>query len=63
MARDDAESLAARRVQNILGCSRVEAYRALHAAKTDDINWGQAADRVLQELAGPGLFEGKEDVQ
>jgi len=55
VSRDDAESLAARRVQNILGSTRAEAFRALRAAKTDDINWGQAADRVLLQLAGEGL--------
>ena len=63
MAKDDPENLAARRVQSTLDISRVEARRALHAAKTDDITWGHAADLVLAELAGPGLFEGKEDAQ
>lgn len=58
--KDDAESLAARRVQNILRGTRAEAFRALRAAKTDEINWGQAADRVLQQLAGDGFPEAAE---
>ena len=56
MTADDAERLAATRLANVLHIPRADAFRALRAAKTEDINWGQAADRILEELAGEGLF-------
>ena len=56
MPTDDAEKLAATRLANTLHIPRADAFRALRAAKTDEINWGQAADRILEELAGDGLF-------
>lgn len=53
--RDYAENLAARRIMNTLQTTRAEAFRLLHAAKVPECNWGQAADAVLLEQAGPGL--------
>ena len=57
---NSAQKLAARRVQNTLGWRYTVALRAVMDAKTEDINWGQAADAVLAREAGPGLPEGGE---
>lgn len=62
-AGNSAQKLAARRVQNTLQWPYTRALRAVTEKKTPELNWGQAADVVLAEQAGPGLFEGKEDVQ
>lgn len=62
-AGNSAQKLAARRVQNTLAWPYTRALRAVTEQKTDDINWGQAADKVLAEQADPGLFEAKEDAQ
>jgi hypothetical protein len=51
-----AQKLAARRVQNTLGWNYTRALRAVIQYKTDEINWGQAADAVIAAQAGPGLF-------
>lgn len=57
---NNAQKLAARRVQNTLGWRYTQALRAVTEEKTDEINWGQAADAVLAREAGPGLPEGGE---
>lgn len=56
-SRDTAENLAARRLVSTLQITRAEAFRLLREKKHAAINWGQAADVVLAERAGPGLFE------
>jgi hypothetical protein len=59
-AGNSAQKLAARRVQNTLQWPYTKALRAVTEQKTEDINWGQAADKVLAEHAGPGLPEAAE---
>ena len=59
-AGNSAQKLAARRVQNTLGWRYTQALRAVTEEKTNEINWGQAADAVLAREAGPGLPEGGE---
>lgn len=54
-AGNSAQKLAARRVQNTLNIPYTRALRLVTEAKVPDRNWGQAADVVLQEQAGPGL--------
>lgn len=58
---DDAERLAATRVQNTLHIGRAEAFRLVRAAKVPECNWGQAADAVILEMAGEGLPEPEGD--
>lgn len=53
------EKRAARRVQCTLQIPYTEALRLVRDAKTDDINWSQAADAVLAGMAGSSLFEGQ----
>jgi len=60
---DDAERLAATRVQNTLRIARADAFRLVRAAKVPECNWGQAADAVLLEHAGEGLPEPEGDAQ
>jgi hypothetical protein len=47
--RDYAENLAARRIMNTLQITRAEAFRLLREKKTNQINWGRAADAVFEE--------------
>jgi urease gamma subunit len=54
---NSAQKLAARRVQNTLQWNYTRALRAITEAKTEDTNWGQAADTVIAEQAGPGFPE------
>lgn len=61
MTKDHAQKLAARRVQNTLQWPYTKALRAVMEKKTEEINWGKAADAVLAEHAGPGLFEPEGD--
>lgn len=56
---NNAQKLAARRVQNTLGWRYTRALRAVTEQKSEGINWGQAADEVIAKNAGPGLFEGE----
>ena len=46
---NSAEKAAARRVQRTLDIPYTLALRQVQEAKTEDIHWGQAADRVLAE--------------
>ena len=55
MKMSDAERLAIRRVANTLRIPAGDAGRLLLRRKTDDNNWGQAADAVILEHAGEGL--------
>lgn len=57
MPQNDAQRLAARRVQNTLHVDRTTALHLVDQAKTDEINWGQAADLVITERAGDGFPE------
>lgn len=57
MTQNRAQKLATRRVQNTLRWNYGRALRAVTEKKTPEINWGQAADAVLREQAGPGLPE------
>lgn len=52
-----AQRLAVRRVQNTLKIRYTRALRLVTDKKTDDINWGQAADAVIAEAAGDGFTE------
>lgn len=52
---NSAEELAARRVQNVLQIPYTEALRLLRAAKVPEVNWGTAADVVIEDAIGPGL--------
>lgn len=63
MKMSDAERLAIRRVVNTLRIPAGDAGRLLLRKKTEANNWGQAADAVLLEHAGPGLPEPEEDAQ
>lgn len=58
---NNAQKLAARRVQNTLQWPYTKALRAVTEKKHAAINWGQAADVVLAEHAGPGLPETEGD--
>lgn len=56
-AGNSAEKLAARRIQNTLDILYTEALALLRAAKVPEVNWGTAADVVIEEAAGPGFPE------
>lgn len=54
-AGSSAQKVATRRVQNTLQVSYTQALRWVEEKKTPEMNWGQAADAVIQEQAGTGF--------
>lgn len=60
---NSAEKRAARQVQNTLGLPYTTALRMVRAKKTEDTHWGQAAEAVIEEKAGPGLPDPEGDAK
>ena len=60
-AGNSAQKRAARRVQNVLGVRYTEALRLVTASQGPKRDWAAAADAVIAQYAGDGLFSEPED--